>query len=331
MQRLLCAVFANALLAAAGIVSAQDTQTAGQKTIPEVRSLLTEMEACLNRGDAEGLAACWTAGGDFAGPSGERVEGRQNIQKAFQELFAAHKNSKVKLRIASLRVASEDLVLLDMIAQVKHVPTESTTEDSLLSLVVVKRDGRWLIESARETSTVESSPVQHLKPLEWLVGNWADKASPDGDGLVVRSTCDWTANHAFLIRKFKVEAKADVARQGTEIIGWDPRTRRIRSWVFDSDGGFGENTWIRDGNRWLVRHTGVRPDGSDASATNILTVVDADTVTVQSKDRMAGGERQPDVAVVTIKRQKPTKAEAAPKEPPKSQQSILPPGDTGKQ
>jgi hypothetical protein len=94
--------------------------------------------------------------------------------------------------------------------------------------------------------------------------------------------------------------------------------------VFDSDGGFGENTWIRDGNRWLVCYTGIRPDGSEVSATNVLTVVDADTVTVQSKDRMAGGERQPDVPLVTIKRQKAVKAEAAPKEQTSPQQQVLP-------
>ena len=324
MQRFLFAVSASVFLATAGIVSAQDTNATAQRPIPEVRKLLTEVEECLSRGDAEGLAARWTVGGDFAGPSGERVEGRQNIKRAFQELFAAHKNRNVKLQIASLRVASEDLVLLDMIARVKSEATEGASEDSLLSLVVVKRDGRWLIESAREAATGDSSPAKHLKSLEWMVGDWADRASPQGSGIAMRSTCDWTANRAFLIRKFKLEGRADVARLGTEIIGWDPCARRIRSWVFDSDGGFGENLWIKDGDRWLVRYTGIRPDGSDASATNILTIVDADTVTVQSKDRMAGGQRQPDVPVVTIKRQKVTKPEGNPKGPARPPQQVLP-------
>ena len=94
----------------------------------------------------------------------------------------------------------------------------------------------------------------------------------------MRSTCDWTANRAFLIRKFKVEGAADVSRAGTEVIGWDPRARRIRSWAFDTDGGFGENVWVKDGNRWLVRCAGTRPDGSEVSATNVFTVVDANTV-----------------------------------------------------
>ena len=73
---------------------------------------------------------------------------------------------------------------------------------------------------------------------------------------------------------------------GTEVIGWDPRTSRIRSWVFDSDGGFGENVWVHDGNRWLIKYSGTLADGSEASATHILTNVDAATATLQSKDRV---------------------------------------------
>ena len=324
MQRVFFAAFTGAFLAAAGAVLAQEASTTSPAPIPQVRKLLTAVEEHLNRRDANGLASCWTAGGDFVGPSGERVEGRHNIEKAFEELFAAQKDRKVKFQIASLRVAGDDLVLLDMVAQVKPGVTEGETEDSLLSLVVVKRIDRWLIESARETATSDASPARHLKVLEWMVGDWADRAPSTRDGLVVRSTCDWTANHAFLIRKFKVEGRSDIARLGTEIIGWDPQARRIRSWVFDSDGGFGENQWIRDGDRWLIRYTGIRPDGSEASATSILTVVDADTVTVQSKDRMARGERQPDVPVVTIKRQAVVKKEIKAKEPAEPPKQVLP-------
>ena len=55
-----------------------------------------------------------------------------------------------------------------------------------------------------------------------MVGDWADEV-PAQNGISVHSTCDWTANQAFLIRKFKVEGRADVSRAGTEVIGWDPR------------------------------------------------------------------------------------------------------------
>lgn len=155
------------------------------------------------------------------------------------------------------------------------------------------------------------------------MGDWSDDVPPQ-NGVSVRSTCAWTANQAFLIRKFKVEKKADISRAGTEIIGWDPHAQKIRSWVFDSNGGFGENVWVRDGNRWLISYSGTRPDGGEALATNVLTIVDANTVTLQSKDRVVDGQRQPEVPEVTIKRQRLGKAEANLKGPAKPPRQVLP-------
>ena len=112
-------------------------------------------------------------------------------------------------------------MLLDAVSETKPEPAEVAGESSLLSLVLLKRDGHWLIESARETGSSTSSPGGHLKVLEWMVGNWAKEASPQS-GLSVRSTCDWTANQSFLIRKFKVEGRPDLMHAGTEVIGGTP-------------------------------------------------------------------------------------------------------------
>ena len=111
---------------------------------------------------------------------------------------------------------------------------------------------------------------------------------------------------AFLIRKFKVEGKAALLHGGTEVIGWDPRTSRIRFWVFDSDGGFGENVWVRDGNRWLVKYSGTMTDGSEASATHIVTKVDTDTIRLESRDRIVNGGDAPDIPETVLNGKPPT-------------------------
>ncbi|MCE5268217.1 MAG: SgcJ/EcaC family oxidoreductase [Planctomycetaceae bacterium] len=321
MQRFLITMSAATLLIAAAAATAQDAANASQGRAQQIRQLLDVLEDSFGRGDAKRLSACWTAGGDFAGQSNQRIEGRENIEKTFRGFFATRKNITLKLHVASLRIASDDLVLLDANSQVKLGDT-GKTEDSLLSLVLVKRDGRWLIERARETDAPAPSPAQHLSALQWMVGDWADNVSPQA-GLSIHSTCDWTANRNFLIRKYKIEGK-DVSRTGTEVIGWDPRTQRIHSWVFDSEGGFGESIWVQDGNRWLASYRGVRPDGSDVSATNIFTIVDASTVTIQSNDRTVGGERQPNVPEVTIKRQPTAKPAANPAERVQPPHQVLP-------
>lgn len=322
MRRFLCAVSAAIVLMAPATGLAEEAKTADGKPSPEVRKLLADVEENFSRGDAKGLAACWTPSGDFTGPAGERVEGRDNIEKAFRGFFAGRKDLQMKLRPSSFRAVNEGLALVDAVAEVKPA-AGAAADEAVLSLVLVKRDDQWQIESARETVGRKPSRAPQLQDLESMVGDWASEASSP-DGLSFHSTCDWTANRAFLIRKFKVEMKNVVSRGGTEVIGWDPRTRRVRSWVFDSDGGFGENVWVRDGNRWLIQCSGTLADGSEMSSTSVIALVDPNTMTIESKDRIANGERLPDIPQTTIKRQLPAKDEAKAKAPEEPPQRVLP-------
>ena len=45
--------------------------------------------------------------------------------------------------------------------------------------------------------------------------------------------------------------------EGVEVIGWDPAEKVYRSWVFDSQGGFGSAVWTEgEGDKWIRRLTG---------------------------------------------------------------------------
>ncbi len=90
--------------------------------------------------------------------------------------------------------------------------------------------------------------------------------------------------------------------EGTQVIGWDPAAGTIRSWMFDSDGGFGEGTWSKKGNSWIVKFSQVLPDGRKASATNIYTLIDANTFTWKSIGRKVDGEFLPNVEEVKMVR-----------------------------
>ena len=92
--------------------------------------------------------------------------------------------------------------------------------------------------------------------------------------------------------------------EGIQIIGFDAAEGKIRSWVFDSDGGIGEGRWTRDGNQWTVQSTHVLPDGRKAKATRVITRVDDDAFTLKSTDRELDGESLPDVDEVKIVRKK---------------------------
>ena len=88
-----------------------------------------------------------------------------------------------------------------------------------------------------------------------------------------------------------------------QIIGWDPAAKTIRSWTFDSDGGFAEATWSFKKDRWLIHNNGVLADGRKASAVNIMKPIDANAFTWQATERTAGGELLPNVDEVLIVRQ----------------------------
>ena len=95
------------------------------------------------------------------------------------------------------------------------------------------------------TEAAAPAPYEQLKVLEWMIGEWVD----EGEDMTITTVCRWTRNRCFMTRSFKVSTADGRELEGTQIIGWDPAEKRIRSWLFDSEGGFGEARWTRDGSR----------------------------------------------------------------------------------
>lgn len=144
--------------------------------------------------------------------------------------------------------------------------------------------------------TVSTSP---LDDLAWMVGTWID----EGEESKVVTECSWAQNGRFLKRSFSVLIDNEVTLHGDQFIGWDPIEGRLRSWTFDSEGGIGEGRWYQDGNRWLVKTTFRLATGETASATNVITYIDDDTITWQSIGREIAGELMPSIPEVTVVRQ----------------------------
>ena len=169
------------------------------------------------------------------------------------------------------------------------------------SAVFVESDGKWKITTMEEMPTAKpESPSNALADLEWLVGKWVD----DGDAAQVETTVRWTANRGFLLRSFVVESKEDgeVTRQGTQVIGWDPRARRYRSWSFNSDGSFGDATWSKNEDDWLIKSSQTLADGQAAAGTFVLTRVDDDTISLQLIGHSIEGDPQPASPAVQVVR-----------------------------
>ncbi len=160
----------------------------------------------------------------------------------------------------------------------------------LYTQLYVKRGARWLVSSLREEDDPQVRPHDRLKDLGWMIGDWVD----EGSDSLVQVHCHWSEDENFILRDFTVKRQGKPVMKVTQRIGWDPMARQFHSWEFDSEGGFGEGRWSRDGRRWIVKSTGVRPDGSTASATNITLHEHPDSLRWVSTERVLGDTSIPD-------------------------------------
>jgi len=149
--------------------------------------------------------------------------------------------------------------------------------------------------SSKDTSATTSSHFEHLKELEWFVGDWVDKT----DDMVFSSIWRWDFNKNFLIQDFNMKGDGQEELKGQQIVGWDPRDGSVRSWIFDSDGGFGECSWIKEDKSWYAKTLFVLADGRVASATHIYTKIDDKNYTFSSVGRDINGEVLPDIGPFT--------------------------------
>jgi len=271
----------------------------------EEKALLERAEAfvaAFHKGDAKALAGFWTPDGTYRDQTGREVKGRAAIAKAFEALFADNTGLKLRINIAALRFVTKDVAVEEGTTEVIH-PDGGPPSQAHYTLVHVKKDGDWYLDSVRDSPYHPPTNYKHLSALEWALGDWADEAEK---GNVGRLSFSWGPSQNFIVGTFATTFKNINLTSGTQWIGWDPKAKKIRSWTFDNSGGFGGGTWTADGNKWTIKTHTILRDGKKVEATNIVTVIDADTISWQSTDRTIDGKAVPDTKEVKMKRVKQT-------------------------
>jgi uncharacterized protein (TIGR02246 family) len=300
-MRLLCflalSVLALSLSGWRGLATQADGNAKDKAAIKKQAEAFVE---AFHKGDAKAVAAFWVPDGDYIDQTGLELKGRAAIEKAFTELFAENKGMKVRIEGMSLRFVTPDVAIEDGISEV-YPPGGGPPSKGHYTNIHVKKEGQWLLCSVREAPFVPPSNFRHLRGLAWTIGEWAGEAE---DGWVERIAVDWADNQNFITATFSTTTKNATVGSATQRIGWDPEAKRIRSWVFDGTGGFGEGAWARDGKKWVAKTTHVLHDGRKMAATYILTPVDPDTLTLQAKDRSEDGKKLPDTKEIKLKRVK---------------------------
>ncbi|MFT5325852.1 MAG: hypothetical protein ACI8P0_003725 [Planctomycetaceae bacterium] len=298
---------AGMLIVTAGIVTAaivashaedaDSPATAREKDFDAITASIKSFQDAFNRHDAKSLVAHFSDSGEYVNDAGIVFQGPSVIEKEFAAQFKVIPNSKIQLDVVDLRFVGNGLAIEEGTATV--LPDEDAPAIISRYIVVHTRQGEsWKMVSARDLDSRPLSAHDHLMQLGWLVGNWVDES----DQALGQTSFTWSENGNFLVSSFTITTRDGNEISGTQRIGWDPQKEQIRSWVFDSEGGFAEGFWTLIDGVWVVRLSGVRPDGSNGSATLHYTPVGEDRFEYRSSNRIVGDELTPPVSLTVVRR-----------------------------
>ena len=265
-----------------------------------IRAMTAAFDEAFDKGDAKAIAAMFTEQGEAIDLEGTAIRGRADLEAHYAERFGASPGDKIEPTIELVHFLGKTVARQD--GRSKIVPADGSQPYSAkFTATFVKDEGKWLIASIRE---LEDSTIGHherLQELEWMIGNWVEET---GDA-VISSSIAWSEDGNFLLRSYDIKVEGKPELKGTQRIGWDPLTKQIKSWVFDSRGGYSDGFWTRGGEQWIIKSAGVRPDGLTTSATQVLTRVSKDRLLWKSTDRTIGGETRDDLQEFMMVRKPP--------------------------
>jgi uncharacterized protein (TIGR02246 family) len=257
-------------------------------------------EAAYAKGDAKALADFFADDADYTNDEGRTFSGRAEIEAALRGGLLANRGSKLAIDVGTVRVLGPDTVLQKGTTTVTAKSGEASS--SQYTAIHVRKDGKWKINQLIESPMAVLTPRDRLEDLAWLVGSWEE--TDKSDDLSIHSLYSWARGGNFLTRSITVKRAGNVVLEGWQIIGWDPLEERLRSWTFDGEGGYANGYFTREGNRWLLRETGVAANGSRTSSDNTITKVSADKFTWESANRTLDGDPQPGIGRIEINRAK---------------------------
>ncbi len=265
-----------------------------------IRAIAEAFTRAFNSGDAKAVAAFFTEDAEFIDEYGGLYQGRPAIEDFYAAMFQGRPGFTIEVAMNALRFLGPDVAKEEGQTRLKKSAGDPTTIRSY-TVLFVKQQGRWLYSSVREEHAIAVSHHERLKSLEWMIGEWVDQSSDS----TVHVSCRWSDDKSFLLREFTIHVQGQPVMTVSQRIGWDPLTKQIKSWVFDSEGGYGDALWTHSGAEWIIKSTGVLPDGQIATATNILSRVGTNKATWKSTERTVGGQSIPESAQYTMVRRPP--------------------------
>ena len=264
----------------------------------KIEAAIESYVAAFNSKDVDKLVSHWSEQGVYVSrTSGEALTGRDALKEEFAAILSAEDAPTLAVETESIEFISPNVALERGSAVVSRGDSINQTT---YQVVYVEQGDDWMIDRVSEDEIiVKASNYKFLKELEFLVGQWIHES----EGTTIEIDCEFTTHQNFLSRKYKVSSGGQVKSSGLQIIGWDPKEKQIRSWLFDSDGGFVKGEWSSHDDVWVVQSVATLADGASGSSTGIYRQIDADSVGWRKINRVLDGNLLPNTDEVTVRRQ----------------------------
>lgn len=302
MLRLLFHILLVSAVIIFAAVGSSQSVAAEDEIIGEVVSIEEALAVAFNAGDVDAVVGMFLTDGELIDESGVLYRGPGELRELFSQFFAKFPGAKLSLRIDSIRKVGDSVAIEEGTRFLDA--GESAFSQTRYIATLAKQDGKWKLASIREFDDQPApTPGDRLRMLDWLVGDWVSESSD----LAVRISYRWDEDKNFLVGKFHATRGGQVVLKTEQKIGWDPLSGKVRSWLFDSDGGFGGGLWTPIDDGWLIKSESIEPGGTMGFATVVYRQLDQDRYQMIGTDRLIGDERAADFDV-TVSRAPPKPA-----------------------
>lgn len=266
--------------------------------IAAVNKSADSLVAAFNGGKIDDLTALFLPKGELIDEDGTVYQGTQEIKGLLTAFFDKFGGAKLSRSADSVRIVGP----LAIEEGTRTITTKDGSVKSQFRYISVwaKSDRGWQIASIRDFANDPAPTSQErLQAVAFLVGEWINQGA-DGQ---VSISYQWSEDKNYLLGDFRFQDPDGTVRKSTQRIGWDPAAGKIRSWLFDADGGFAEGIWtITDDGVIVIKSASVNPDGSTASATMTITRGENGRFTISGSDRVVGDSREPDFEITVVRR-----------------------------
>lgn len=284
------------LLGISGTVMAQEPKADVEAIAETIAASIEGYVKDFNAANVNGIVARWSDQGRITDADGNITAGREKLAEEMAGYFAKVEGATLSVVVESIELLSPSVARESGVATIS-IPAGQPERTDYVAIHIKSSDG-WLLDSIDEKPHVDQAPsnYERLKDLDWMIGTWKTGSEMSS----ITTTCRWSKNQNFLIRSFAVNNEGEDDFEGTQVVGWDPINRWVRSWTFDSDGGYAAGRWTVEDGRFIENSKSILPDGRVGSSTHIYRLEEGGSVWYQAIARQVGDELLPSIGPVTV-------------------------------